>query len=145
VRRRDDVQRVRQRRDVDEDGARDDADEHAEDCCCEGEVEPIRVVADVDEEVLIKNYYHLLSLLLLLYTIVLLEEVLHGVGDDGAAGVPVHSSRCEEALLAAGGGYGTAPACPYGITAAKEGGREAPYEAVSAAETAYWPKTTRTP
>ena len=43
------------------------------------------------------------------------------------------------------GGYGTAPACPYGITAAKEGGREAPYEAVSAAETAYWPKTTRTP
>ena len=121
MRRRDDVQRVRQRRDVDEDGARDDADEHAEDGCCEGEVEPIRVVADVD------------------------EEVLHGVGDDGAAGVPVHSSRCEEALLAAGGGYGTAPACPYGITAAKEGGREAPYEAVSAAETAYWPKTTRTP
>ena len=143
MRRRDDVQRVRQRRDVDEDGARDDADEHAEDCCCEGEVESVRVAADVDEEVLIIYYYHIL-LLLLFYTLILLKEVLHGVGDDGAAGVPAHSSRCEEALLAAGRRVRVRPR-PYGITAAKEAGREAPYEAVSAAETAYWPKTTRTP
>ena len=56
MRRRDDMQRVGQRRDVDEDGARDDAGEHSKDCCGEGEVEPVRVVADVGEEVQIAHY-----------------------------------------------------------------------------------------
>mmetsp|Transcript_45263 Transcript_45263/g.142383 ORF Transcript_45263/g.142383 Transcript_45263/m.142383 type:complete len:201 (+) Transcript_45263:1339-1941(+) len=65
------MQRVGQRRDVDEDGARDDAGEHSKDCCGEGEVESVRVVADVG------------------------EEVLHRVGDDGAAGIPVRHHRGE--------------------------------------------------